>query len=236
MENPAAWADLKAQGFEAPKALSRGSHPSLAYRRMPEFVAALRRRDAMAADVLELVILTNVRTDAALKAEWREFDLDSGLWTVPTSRLKDRKYRKEPFRVPLSPRAIVLLRNVEPAKIGDFVFAGARGKPLSNMAMLTLLRRMNALDGGVWKDDQTGRPIVVHGFRATFRTWAEEAARFPHAVVEDAMGHAVGSVAERAYRRTDMLEARRGLMTAWAQWCEPKAANVVPFASTGSAA
>jgi len=152
------------------------------------------------------------------------------LWTVPAARLKDRKHRKEPFRVPLPPRAIELLRELERLKVGEFVFPGARGKPLSNMAMLTLLRRMNAVDGGIWKDDQTGRAIVVHGFRATFRMWAEETAKFPHAVVEDAMGHAVGTVAERAYRRTDMLEARRGLMTAWAQWCEPReTANVLRF-------
>ena len=60
------------------------------------------------------------------------------------------------------------------------------------------------------------RPVVVHGFRATFRTWAEEQAKLPAAVIEDAMGHAVGSRVERAYRRTDMLKARRDLMTAWA--------------------
>ena len=235
MENPAAWVDLKAQGFEAPKALSRGSHPSLGYVRMAEFMAALRRRDAMAARVLELVILTNVRTDAALKAEWCEFDLEAGLWIVPLARLKDRKHRKEPFRVPLSTRAIELLRGLEQASVSNFVFPGTRGRPLSNMAMLTLLRRMNAADGDAWKDDQSGRPIVVHGFRATFRTWAEEIANFPAAVVEDAMGHAVGSVAHRAYRRTDMIEARRGLMKAWAEWCEPKAANVLAFASPGGA-
>jgi integrase len=230
VENPALWADLKAQGFDPPKALSRGSHPSLAYARAPEFFASLRTRSAMAAKVLEVVILTNVRTDAALKAEWREFDLEAGLWTVPLARLKDRKHRKVPFRVPLSPRAIELLRELERGKIGEHAFPGARGKPLSNMAMLTLLRRMNATDGGIWKDDQTGRPIVVHGFRATFRTWAEENAKFPHAIVEDAMGHAVGNVAERAYRRTDMLEARRGLMTAWAQWCEPReTTNILRF-------
>jgi integrase len=136
----------------------------------------------MAAKVLEFVILTDVRTDAALKVQWREFDLNAGLWTVPLTRLKDRKHRKEPFHVPLSPRAIELLRELERGKIGEYAFPGARGKPLSNMAMLTLLRRMNATDGGIWKDDQTGRPIVVHGFRATFRTWAEENAKFPHAI------------------------------------------------------
>jgi integrase len=80
-----------------------------------------------------------------------------------------------------------------------------------------------------WLDDD-GRPITAHGFRATFRTWAEEVAIFPHAVVEEAMGHKVGSKVERAYRRTDVMELRRGLMNAWAQHCSPPtAAKVVPM-------
>ncbi len=230
IENPAAWADLKAQGFEAPKALSRGHHPSLAYDRMPEFFASLRKRDAMAANALELAILANVRTDTVLKSEWREFDLQAGLWTVPTSHLKDRKHRTEPFRIPLSPRLVALLRELEGFKASTYVFTGNKGKPLSNMAMLTLLRRMNQADGNIWKDEKTDRPITVHGFRATFRTWAEEEAKFPAAVIEDAMGHVVGGKSERAYRRTDMLEARRGLMTAWAAWGEPReGGNVLQF-------
>jgi integrase len=93
---------------------------------------------------------------------------------------------------------------------------------------------MNSGDKPTWTDDSTKRPIVVHGFRATFRTWAEEASQFPHAVIEEAMGHAVGSAAERAYRRTDVLEKRRALMLAWANHGEPiAAANVVPLKKSG---
>jgi integrase len=81
---------------------------------------------------------------------------------------------------------------------------------------------------------ENGRPgqqpaDTAHGFRATFRTWAEEVATFPHAVVEQAMGHQVGTVVERAYRRTDVLEKRRQLMETWAHWCERKADNVIAF-------
>jgi integrase len=99
----------------------------------------------------------------------------------------------------------------------------ADGKPLSNMALLTLLKRMNAGEKK-WLDPASSRPITAHGFRATFRTWAEEVATFPHAVIEQAMGHQVGTQVERAYRRTDVLDKRRALLEAWAQWWEPNEA------------
>lgn len=94
-------------------------------------------------------------------------------------------------------------------------------KPLSNMALLTLLKRMNSVASEKWVDAADGRPITAHGFRATFRTWAEEVTGFPHAVIEEAMGHQVGNQVERAYRRTDVLEKRRELMAAWASYCDP---------------
>ena len=81
--------------------------------------------------------------------------------------------------------------------------------------------------------------ITAHGFRATFRTWAEEVATVPHAVIEQAMGHQVGTQVERAYRRTDILDKRRALMETWAQWCEPNAARrdyVEPFGNRTAAA
>jgi integrase len=111
-----------------------------------------------------------------------------------------------------------------------YVFPGqSRGAPLSNMAFLTLLKRMNAGEAK-WIDPARSRPITAHGFRATFRTWAEEVATVPHAVVEQAMGHQVGNQVERAYRRTDVLDKRRELMDAWAAYCEPLAGEkVIPL-------
>ena len=135
--------------------------------------------------------------------------------------LKDKKHRKEPLRVPLSVQALHILREMQVARVSAYVFPGSRGNPLSNMAMLTLLKRMNSGDEQ-WLDPTSGRSIVPHGFRATFRTWCEETAHFPHAVIEEAMGHVVGTAVERAYRRTDVLEQRRALMAAWATHCEPR--------------
>ena len=221
-DNPARWDDLKAMGFEAPAKLSHGSHPSLPHERLPAFFAELRARDAIASRALEFLILTNVRTDAVLKAHWDHFDLNEALWTVPVANLKDRKYRREGFRVPLPPRAVEIVREMELIRTSEYVFPGqAPKKPLSNMALLTLLKRMNSVASEKWVDAADARPITAHGFRATFRTWAEEVTGFPHAVIEEAMGHQVGNQVERAYRRTDVLEKRRELMAAWAGYCSP---------------
>lgn len=218
-DNPARWEDLKAMGFEAPAQLTRGRHPSLPHVQMPEFMPELRVRSAVSARALEFLILENMRTDAVLKATWDQFNLDEAVWTVPLANLKDRKHRKEGFRVPLSARAVEIVREMEQARVSSFVFPGRRrGRPLSNMALLTLLKRMNTAEKA-WVDPAGGKPITAHGFRATFRTWAEEVATFPHAVIEQAMGHQVGNQVERAYRRTDVLEKRRKLMDAWGTFC-----------------
>lgn len=227
-QNPALWADLKAMGFEQPTALTRGHHPSLSYSQMPAFMCALREQGGISARLLEFTILVNVRTGAALLAKWNEFDLDAGVWSIPAEKLKDRKHRKEPFRVPLSQRAVEILRDLKSVAVSDYVFARKKDKPLSNMAMLQLLERMNS-DEVKWIDPAQGKPITVHGFRATFKTWAEDTACFPHNIVETAMGHVVGSSVERAYKRTDLLEQRRKLMESWAQHCDPKDVNVISF-------
>jgi len=220
--NPALWADLKALGFSTVEQLSRGSHPSLPYDQLSKFIADLRTRTAIAARGLEFLILTNVRTDAVIHARWEQVDFQKAIWTVPLENLKDRSHRKEPFRVPLSSRAIEILSDMKAAAHSAFIFPGPSGiRPISNMAMLTVLRRMNGIgDKPKWIDPKDGRTITAHGFRATFRTWAEETTGFPHAVVEQAMGHQVGTIVERAYRRTDVLDQRRQLMDAWAEYAE----------------
>jgi integrase len=154
--------------------------------------------------------------------------------TIPPRSV--HKHRKESFRVPLTTRAAEIAREMEKIKLSDYVFPGqAPDKPFSNMALLTLLKRMNAVASEKWVDPTDKRPITAHGFRATFRTWAEEATGFPHAVIEEAMGHKVGGQVERAYRRTDVLEKRRELMTAWADYCEPaRAHGLEDIATTAS--
>jgi hypothetical protein len=109
-----------------------------------------------------------------------------------------RLHHREGFRVPLVERAVEIVQRMRQGQVSGCVFPGqAHGKPLSNMALLVLLKRMNTGERK-WLDPVRGRPITAHCFRASFRTWAEEVATFPHAVVEQATGHRVGTQVERA--------------------------------------
>ena len=163
------------------------------------------------------------------------FVITESVLTLRLSQAKDREHRREAFEVPLAPRAVEIVREMERARVSAFVFPGQRkDQPLSNMAFLTLLKRMNATPRGEkpdqdskprWRDPASGLPITAHGFRATFKTWAEEVATFPHAAIEHAMGHKVGGKVERAYTRTTLLDMRRKLMDAWAAHCEPSGAD-----------
>jgi integrase len=169
----------------------------------------LREQDGLAARALEFAILTAGRTGEVIGARWSEIDLSAKVWTVPAERMKAGKEH----RVPLSERALAILDGVKPVnnavEIGhQFVFAGAKpGLPLSNMAFLMLLRRME-------RDD-----LTVHGFRSTFRDWCAERTNFSSEVAEMALAHAVGDKVEAAYRRGDLFERRRRLMQQWATFC-----------------
>jgi hypothetical protein len=135
-ENPAAWRGHLDATLPKPGKLTRGHHAALDYSDMPAFMADLRARPALAALALEVAILTATRTSEVLNAQWSEFDLDAGLWTVPAERMKARKEH----RVALSKRALAIVKGLSEAKSSDFVFPGQKpGKSLSNMSMLMLL-------------------------------------------------------------------------------------------------
>ena len=170
----------------------------------------------MAARALEFAILTAARTGEVIGARWNEIDRDAKLWTIPVVRMKSEREH----RVPLSPAVLGLLDRLAETPAGDFVFAGGQaGRPLSNMAMLVLLRRMK-------RDD-----LTVHGFRSTFRDWAAERTSFQNEVIEMALAHAVSDKVEAAYRRGDLFDKRRRLMESWAGYCQstPTGSAVVPL-------
>ena len=164
-----------------------------------------------------------------LEGDVGPIDLDAALWTIPLASLKDREHRTEPFRVPLSPRAVEIVQEMEKARLSRFVFPGTGGGHLSNMALLTLLKRMNSVPEVAGQGRSTDHGARVQG--GVQNVGAEEVATIPHVVVEQAMGHQVGTKVERAYRRTDLLEKRRELMNAWANFCAPREAtdNVTPM-------
>ena len=218
-ENPAAWRGHLDATLPKPTKLTRGHYAALAYGDMPRFMSDLRARPALAALALELAVLTATRTSEVLNARWTEFDLDAGLWTIPAERMKARREH----RVALSNRALAIVKELSAARSSEYVFPGhRRGKPLSNMAMLMLLRRMG----------KRGAP-TAHGFRSSFSDWASEVSPYSSELRETALAHTIANKAEAAYRRGDALEKRRAMMEAWAQWCEPREANVVAFAKPG---
>jgi integrase len=214
-ENPARWRGHLDHLLPNRASLSRGHHAAMPYEKVAAFIGELRKREATAALALEFCILTAARSGEVLGARWLEIELGKRIWTIPANRMKAGREH----RVPLSNRAISILKKLVEQKAGEFVFPGQKsGKPLSNMSMEMVLRRMNV------------ERVTVHGFRSSFRDWAGNATNFPREVTETALAHVIGDKAEQAYRRSDALDKRRKLMDAWAAFCEPiDSANVVPL-------
>ena len=212
-ENPARWRGNLDHLLPRRSNLARGHHAAMPYEDVAAFVGELRKREAPSALALELCILTAARTGEVLGMRWSEIDFDKKIWTVPASRMKAGREH----RVPLSPRAFAILRQLEKLKASDFVFPGQKSKcPFSGRDLHMVLRK-----SGV-------KSATVHGFRSSFRDWAGNVSSFPRELAETALAHVIGDKAEQAYRRSDALEKRRKLMDAWAAYCEPKtAANVV---------
>lgn len=192
-------------------------YAALPYDEIGAFVKDLRSRDGVAAKGLEFAILTAARTGEVIGATWDEIDLTNRIWTVSADRTKTQKE----YRVPLSSAVLLVLEQMAAIRQNDFVFPGNRPKrPLSNMAFLMMLRRMD-------RDD-----LTAHGFRSTFRDWAAERTAYPREVAEMALGHAIGDKVEAAYRRGDLFEKRTRLMQDWADFCaveEPTTGQVLTF-------
>ena len=206
-ENPARWRGHLDHLLPKQSKLTRGHHAAMPYEHVAAFIGRLRESDSLAAQALELTILTAARSGEILGMGWSEVDLDKKIWTVPANRMKAGREH----RVPLSERAVAILRQLAEIKTGDFVFPGQRkNRRLSNMAIFMMLRRMKA-------------DVTVHGFRSSFRDWAGNETSYPRDLIETALAHVIGDKAEQAYRRSDALEKRRKLMEAWASYCEPKA-------------
>jgi integrase len=217
-DNPAAWRGNLESALASPKEIRKlrpvAHHAALPHAEIHAFMQALREQPGVAARALEFTILTAARTSEAIGARREEIDVELAVWTVPAPRMKGGIEHQ----VPLSKQALAILR-AQPE--GEYIFPGMRpGTPLSNMALLALLRRMNRGD------------ITVHGFRSTFRDWAAEQTNFQREVAEMALAHAVADKSESAYQRSKLLERRRPLMVQWARYCDTpavKGGRVVPI-------
>jgi len=212
-ENPARWRGHLDMLLPARSKVRKTQHHSaLPFAELPAFLVKLREQEGGASRALEFTILTAARTSETINAKQNEIDGQNKLWIVPAERMKAGKEH----RVPLSDRALAILDEIGSAddEREGFVFGGrSPGEPLSNMAMLKVLERMDRAD------------LTVHGFRSTFRDWAAEHTNFPNEVVEMALAHVVDDKTEAAYRRGDLFDKRRRLMDAWSEYCQKSAAT-----------
>jgi integrase len=216
-ENPARWrGHLDTLLPKKTKVRRVEHHAALPYSELGAFMAELRGQEGIAARALEFTILTAARTGEVIGARWDEISMMERLWTVSADRMKAGKEH----RVPVSEAAMAVVGEMQRIRESEFVFPGGRkGRPLSNMSMLAVLKRMDQGD------------LTAHGFRSTFRDWAAERTNFPREVAEMALAHTVGDKVEAAYRRGDLFQKRRQLMEAWARFCatESRPAAVVPI-------
>lgn len=207
--NPALWRGHLQTILPAPKKMVEvRHHPALAYRALPEFLIRLRSTDGVAALALEFAILNASRTGEVLGGLRSE--IDSDIWTISGNRMKARKEH----RVPLTSRSLEILAIAKALDEGSQYLFSRNGKPLSNMAMPILLRRLN-------------QNITVHGFRSTFRDWVSEETEHSPEVAEMALAHTIKNKVEAAYRRKDLLDRRRILMQDWLDFCNSKQFNNV---------
>jgi integrase len=211
--NPAA--AVKRKLHEIRPRAKRGMFRALPYREAPQFMRQLRAEEGTAARCLELLMLTIARTDEAISALPREFDLERAEWLVPADRMKGG----EEHLVYLVPRALAIVkRQLEfnapimfPSPLND-------GRALSNMALLAVLDRMGMR-----------ARTTVHGLRSTFSTWANETGAARPDVIEACLAHKESDRVRAAYNRAQFADERRALLVAWAAFLDTPSAVVLPL-------
>jgi integrase len=216
-DNPARWKGHLSEVLpERGKIQKPKHHAALAYSEIASFMSALLGQRGPAARALEFTILTAARTGETLGATWSEIDLQAKTWTIPAARMKaDREHR-----VPLSDRAMEVLKELPTEENNPFVFIGKTRARLRDNGMLEVLAQLGRRD------------VTVHGFRSCFRDWAAELTATPNFVVEMALAHSVGNAVEAAYRRGDLFMKRIKLMQDWSRYCQKSVGavgNVTPL-------
>lgn len=223
--NPAKWKGhldnvLPAKADIAPTK----NRPHLPPEEMSAFMAALAQAEGNGARALEFLILTNVRGGNARMAAWSEINLETKVWTIPATAGEgstgNRMKTGVEFQVPLSEEALKLLEKQPRIAGNDLIFPGPQGKAMSDMTLGAVMKRMGI----------SPEKAVPHGFRSTFKTWAEERTGHTSPVIEAAMGHQLKNKVEAAYMRGNWLDKRRPLMQDWATFiCGAGMGKVVPL-------
>lgn len=208
--NPARWQGHLDKLLPKPSSVQKvRHHPAMPYDELSGFWADIDQKNCTTSRALRFLILTATRSSEVFYATWNEINLIDKIWTIPAERMKAGREH----RVPLSKQALQLLQSCPQVVGTPFIFPGAKaGKPLSNMAMVLMMRRMGFGSGG-----EKGE-YVPHGFRSSFRDWAGEVSSYPNDVAEMALAHAIKNKVEAAYRRGDLLVKRSAMMQDWADF------------------
>jgi integrase len=206
-DNPASLKGGLGQLLPKASKIAKVKHqPALPYPQIHAFVKALREKKGISPKAFEFLILTATRSGEVLGAKWDEFDLEAKVWTIPAERMKAGREH----RVPLSGRAITIIKEMLAGRQCDYVFPAPTGKKgMSNGALLAVIKGMRGYSA-----------YVPHGFRSTFRDWAAETTSYANETLELALAHTIKDKAEAAYRRQDQLEKRAKLMEQWASYVE----------------
>lgn len=220
-ENPARWQGNLSELLPKPTKVAKADkQPAVAVADMPRWWRTLGMRKGMAAQALRFLTLTAARSGEIRGMTWDEVALEDAqgpVWTIPGDRMKNERLH----RVPLSASAVEILASLPELEGSPHVFFAPKGGMLSDMSLSKVMRAMQAAeekDGRPgFLDPESRRPAVPHGLRSTFRQWAAEQG-FPRDMAELALAHWIGSEVERAYQRADMLERRRDMMQAWAEF------------------
>lgn len=215
-DNPARWRghlDSLLSKAEKKKARQRQHFPAMKWQDVPTLMVKLAQNESRAAVAARLLILTGARARMVRFAEWSEFDLKAGIWSLPAERMKMR----QAFNVPLAPEVAELLEVLPRIEDSLYLFPG-QGK--------TGVMHANAIRNllhGLGHDD-----VTRHGFRSSFRDWASERTHYPREVCELALAHDERDQTEAAYSRSDFIGKRRALMVDWAHYATtPPASNVM---------
>jgi integrase len=217
--NPAAWSSNLEHILPKPSRVTRVKpFAAVPYSELPALLAQLKTREGVAVKALLFTIMTAARSGETLGATFGEVNFRDATWTISPERMKSRKEH----RVPLSPQALALLKDLPREEGNPHLFIGARNAALGEAAMSATLKRL-------------GRSETVHGFRSAFSTWAHEQSAHSAHTIEMCLAHAVGSEVEKAYRRTDLFEKRRKLMEQWARYVtSPRQARSQERPATGA--
>lgn len=232
--NPARWRGHLDKLLPRPsKVASKRKQPAVKIEEAGLFASRLRDTTGISPLALEFLMLTAVRSANVRAMTWKEVDFDAETWTILEARRRSEDEQRmkagKEHRVPLSGRAIEILKSLpgylDESRAEKLVFPAPRGGKLSDMAFSALMRRLQF-------KDKYGDVCVPHGLRSTFKDWASERTNYPGEMAEMALAHSIGDKVEAAYRRGDLFDKRRQMMSDWAAFCsviETKSSKVIPL-------